>query len=185
MRHKSYYNNILSIMTTETKQYNTAESDFRTPKTLFNKLNEKFGPFTIDLCASSENAKCEKYYTKEDDSLKQPWNGVCWINPPYAVPTAKRVKGIVDEYIKKGLKEIKENPECKRICFLIPCKTDVKYFHEYIFPNATEIIFISGRPNFEGPHSNSKASGCRTAICAVVFDKENLGKLKYSIMNWR
>ena len=164
--------------------YNTAADDFRTPNSLYEKLKNKYGPFDIDLCASKENTKCDKYYTKEDDCLKKEWNGICWCNPPYAVPTKKRVKGIVDIFIKKGLEEIENNPKCKKICYLIPCKPDVAYYHDLIFPNATEIIFIKGRPNFGGPHSCSKASGCRTPIAAIIFEKDKMGENKYSTMSW-
>lgn len=166
----------------EIKKYNTSASDFWTPQYLYDKLNDRFGPFDIDICASDENTKCERYYTIEDDALKQSWDGVCWCNPPYAVPTAKSIRGIVDVYIKKGLEEINNNEKCTRICFLIPCKTDVKYFHNFIFPNATELVFVKGRPNFAGPHSCNKASGCRTAICAVIFEKGKLGTQKYSTL---
>lgn len=29
------------------------------------------------------NAKCEMFFTRDDDALNQPWSGVCWMNPPY------------------------------------------------------------------------------------------------------
>ncbi len=46
--------------------------DWETPQKLFDDLNAEFG-FTLDPCASHENAKCAKYYTKEDDGLAQSW----------------------------------------------------------------------------------------------------------------
>lgn len=49
---------------------------WETPQYLFDKLNKKFH-FTIDVCATKENAKCKKYYTKEQDGLSQEWEGVC------------------------------------------------------------------------------------------------------------
>ena len=53
-----------------------------TPQDFFDKLNLEFN-FTIDVCATSENAKCKKFYSIEDDGLAQEWQGVCWMNPPY------------------------------------------------------------------------------------------------------
>ena len=55
---------------------------WETPQDFFDQLNGEFH-FTLDVCANSENAKCEKYYTKEQDGLKQPWKGTVWCNPPY------------------------------------------------------------------------------------------------------
>jgi phage N-6-adenine-methyltransferase len=43
-----------------------------TPPELFAKLDAEFR-FTLDVCALKENAKCKKYFTPEDDGLKQPW----------------------------------------------------------------------------------------------------------------
>ena len=64
---------------------------WETPQDLFDKLNAEFH-FDLDVCALPENAKCEKYYTPEDDGLLQPWNGVCWCNPPYGRTIGKWVQ---------------------------------------------------------------------------------------------
>ena len=57
--------------------------DRRTPRSLFDPLNEQFG-FTLDAAASHENALCPLYYTIEDDALTKPWLGTVWCNPPYS-----------------------------------------------------------------------------------------------------
>lgn len=62
--------------------YTSSSEEWGTPQTLFNRLNKEFN-FTLDICASKENAKCPKYYTKEEDALKKEWGGVMWMNPPY------------------------------------------------------------------------------------------------------
>jgi len=54
-----------------------------TPRALFDSLNAEFGPFELDPCASVENAKCERFFTKEQDGLKQEWAGKVFMNPPY------------------------------------------------------------------------------------------------------
>lgn len=54
--------------------YTSNSEEWGTPQELFNRLNEEFN-FTIDICASKENAKCHKYYTKEEDALKKEWGG--------------------------------------------------------------------------------------------------------------
>ena len=55
---------------------------WETPQDLFDKLNNEF-QFTLDVCATPENAKCDNFYTKEQDGLKYPWKGAVWCNPPY------------------------------------------------------------------------------------------------------
>lgn len=45
-----------------------------TPKEFFNRLSSVFN-FTLDVCALPENAKCNDYYTPDDDGLSNPWRG--------------------------------------------------------------------------------------------------------------
>ena len=45
-----------------------------TPKEFFNRLSSVFN-FTLDVCALPENAKCNDYYTPDDDGLSNPWWG--------------------------------------------------------------------------------------------------------------
>ena len=63
--------------------YSSKSNEWATPKDLFEKLNKEFN-FTLDPCATKENAKCDKYYTIEDDGLIQDWSkDVVFMNPPY------------------------------------------------------------------------------------------------------
>lgn len=48
--------------------------EWATPKKLFEELDKKYH-FTLDPCATKENHKCNKYYTKEDDGLSKMWGG--------------------------------------------------------------------------------------------------------------
>jgi len=56
------------------------ESDERTtPDELFVPLNKEFN-FTLDVCATKLNAKCEKYFTIEQDALHQKWRpNICFL----------------------------------------------------------------------------------------------------------
>lgn len=109
--------------------------DWATPIELFNKLNQIF-KFTLDVCASHQNAKCEKYYTVKENGLIQEWSDVSWCNPPYG-----RKIGL---WVKKAYEE---NLKGKTIVLLLPSRTDTKWFHDYIY-NQHEIDFIKGRLKF-------------------------------------
>lgn len=57
--------------------------EWPTPKSFFAELNKEFN-FTLDPCATKENAKCAKFFTKEDDGLSQSWDDeIVFCNPPY------------------------------------------------------------------------------------------------------
>lgn len=104
-----------------------------TPQDLFDRLNQEFH-FTLDVCALPENAKCERYYTPEQDGLKQPWDGVVWCNPPYS-------KGNIPKWLEKA-----SNEKCT-VVMLLPVSTDTGWFHDYIYGKA-EIRFIRGKVKF-------------------------------------
>lgn len=107
-----------------------------TPQDFFDKLNTEFH-FTLDPCALPENAKCEKYFTPEDDGLLQDWSGYnVFCNPPYGKEISKWVKKCYEESLKGTL-----------IVLLIPARTDTSYFHKYIY-HKSEIRFIKGRLKF-------------------------------------
>ena len=125
---------------------------WETPKDLFDKLNAEFH-FDLDVCALPENAKCERYYTPEDDGLSQPWNGVCWCNPPYGRTIGKWVQKAYETFAGGGT-----------VVMLLPARTDTKWFHEYIY-NKAEIRFIKGRLKF----GNSKNAAPFPSMI-VVFD---------------
>jgi phage N-6-adenine-methyltransferase len=62
--------------------FSSATDEWPTPQKFFDELNAEFH-FELDVCATSENAKCPRYFTKADDGLSQTWDGVCWMNPHY------------------------------------------------------------------------------------------------------
>lgn len=115
-----------------------------TPQAFFDKLNEEFN-FTLDPCATPENAKCATYFTAEDDGLTKAWTGRVFCNPPYG----RELKLWVH---KAWLSAKYENT---LVVMLIPARTDTSYFHDYIYnePNV-EVRFIRGRLKF-GDATNS------------------------------
>ena len=113
--------------------FTSNSEEWETPQDLFNRLNDEFN-FTLDVCATEENHKCTKYFTKEQDGLMQEWSGeVVWCNPPYG--------RLVGEWVKRCC-------EHKGVSvMLLPARTDTKWFHDYIY-GKNEIRFIRGRLKF-------------------------------------
>ena len=115
---------------------------WETPQDLFDKLNNEFH-FTLDVCATPENAKCEEFYTKEQDGLSQPWKGVVWCNPPYGKQ--------IGSWVRRGFfASLSGNT----VVMLLPARTDTRWFHEYIYGKA-EIRFIRGRLKFGGSKNSA------------------------------
>ena len=105
---------------------------WETPQDLFDKLNEEFH-FNLDACAIPENAKCEKFFTPDQDGLKREWHGMVWCNPPYGREISK--------WVEKSYEAAQQG---ETVVMLPPARTDTKWFHEYVYGKA-EIRFIKGR----------------------------------------
>jgi site-specific DNA-methyltransferase (adenine-specific) len=117
---------------------------WETPQDLFDKLNNEF-QFTLDVCATPENAKCDNFYTKEQDGLKYPWKGAVWCNPPYG-------RGI-GQWVRRALFA---SVSGSTVVMLLPARTDTKWFHDYIYKrNNVEIRFIRGRLKFGGSKNSA------------------------------
>ena len=110
---------------------------WETPKDLFDTLNKEFN-FTLDVCALPENAKCEKYYTPENNGLSQNWDGIIWCNPPYGRQ--------IGSWVRRALfASVAGNT----VVMLLPARTDTRWFHEYIYNRENvEIRFLKGRLRF-------------------------------------
>jgi hypothetical protein len=62
--------------------FSSLTPEWPTPASVFQALNERYH-FTLDACATPENATCARYFTPEQDALRQEWTGTVWANPPY------------------------------------------------------------------------------------------------------
>ncbi len=123
--------------------YSSDKMDWATPLCVFDDLAREF-QFTIDVCASSENRKCERYFSKEDDGLSRSWQGErCWMNPPYGREIAK--------WMEKAHNESKLG--CCVVC-LVPSRTDTAWWHDHAM-KADEIRYIRGRVKFIGGKDNA------------------------------
>jgi len=125
-----------------------------TPIELFEHYNQKFH-FTLDVCASNWNYKCDEYFTLEQDGLAQDWsNEVCWMNPPYG--------RTIGNWMRKAYEESQFGATV--VC-LVPARTDTAWWHDYAMKG--EIEFIRGRIKFVSPDGAKDAAPFPSAV--VVF----------------
>jgi phage N-6-adenine-methyltransferase len=111
---------------------------YGTPDKLFQKLDEEFG-FTLDPCCEIVTAKCNKFYTEEDNGLTKSWKGeTVFCNPPYS-------RGNIDLWVSKCYQE----SGSAIVVGLLPVSTSTKWFKKYIVDKA-EIRFINKRVRFNG-----------------------------------
>jgi phage N-6-adenine-methyltransferase len=122
--------------------FTSVTDEWETPRDFFDAIDAVFH-FTLDVCATRDNTKCERYYTKGDDSLSKKWSGVCWMNPPYGREISLWVKKAYESSLAGGTV----------VVCLLPARTDTRWWHDYILSRATRIWFIRGRLRFSGKGS--------------------------------
>jgi len=116
--------------------FSSMSGDWQTPDELYNELHNEFG-FDFDPCPPKE------VRPPEMDGLNMGWGLVNFCNPPYGTHIKK--------WIEKGFGEWKKG---RTVVFLIPSRTDTKWWHDYIM-KADEIRFIKGRLKFKGAKNSA------------------------------
>jgi len=92
--------------------------EWATPQWLFDLLDQEFN-FHLDVCATPENAKCKRFFTKKHGALKQSWEGMCWMNPPYG--------NEISEWMKKARESANEGATV--VC-LVPGAYETEWFQQ-------------------------------------------------------
>lgn len=116
----------------------SAKMDWGTPWALFDQYHDRY-QFTIDLAAHERNKKMERFYSEQDDALKQDWSKeVGWLNPPYGRELPKWVKKAYEESQRGAL-----------VVMLVPARPDTRWWQDYVQGKA-HIKFLAGRVKFEG-----------------------------------
>jgi len=117
--------------------FSSATDEWPTPRWLFDALNAEF-VFTLDPCATSQNAKCACHFTKTEDGLAQDWSDhTVFMNPPYG--------RAIGSWMKKAYGAARQGATV--VC-LVPARTDTTWWHRHAMKG--EIRLLRGRLKFEG-----------------------------------
>lgn len=110
--------------------------EWETPQDFFDNLNREF-KFNLDVCATSENAKCGLFFNINHDALFQEWRGRCWMNPPY--------NKSINLWLKKAYETSQRGYTV--VCLIQGRSSDTKWWHDYVM-KASEIRYIKDRLHF-------------------------------------
>lgn len=117
--------------------FSSQRLNWRTPLGVYEKLNVEFH-FNYDPCPINP----------ELDGLETEWGKRNFVNPPYGREIGK--------WLKKGFEEWQKG---KLVVFLIPSRTDTKWWHEYVM-KADEIRFIEGGLKFDDQKGSAPFPSC-------------------------
>ena len=120
-----------------------------TPQDLYDALNAEFS-FGLDVCALPYNAKCPRFYSPEQDGLKQPWDANCWCNPPF------------DRSMGTWVRRCYEAAQAGHTAVVLIHGNyhDTQWWHDYAM-KASEIRYLRGRPKF---HDGDYTAALRTMV---------------------
>ncbi len=110
----------------------------------FGQFSERLGPFTLDVAAASHNTKCQRYFDRQTDGLRQSWAGErVWCNPPYSA---------IEPWVRKAWLEA---PRTLGIVMLLPAnRTEQKWWQRQVEPrrdraeSGLRVEFLPGRMRF-------------------------------------
>lgn len=112
--------------------FSSVNMKWQTPDDTYGELNKEFN-FDFDPCPVNP----------QFDGLSVSWGRSNFVNPPYG--------NALGLWIKKGFEEAQKG---KTVVFLIPSRTDTKWWHNYVM-KANEIRFIKGRLKFKGAKNSA------------------------------
>lgn len=114
--------------------FSAKSDDWSTPADVYQALNKEF-MFDFDPCPLQSTDR---------HGLFVDWGGSVFVNPPYSN---------ILNFMDKALLELKKG-NCHTVVFLVPSRTDTRWWHDYVLKHAQEIRFIRGRLKF-GSSQNS------------------------------
>lgn len=151
---------------------------WQTPLEIYWGIFANFGPFVLDLFTDGDNAKCEQFYTCEDNALTKDWTadlngGKAFANPPYSRSSYENAQAITGmrNIIAKSMIEREKGA---KFVYLIKSATSEVWWPE----EADHICFIRGRIGFELPdwYKGDAAARSGFASAIAVFDKSWKGE---------
>jgi hypothetical protein len=106
--------------------FSSKSPHWSTPESLYSELHREFS-FTFDPCPLRET---------ERDGAAERWTGQrVYCNPPY--------NRSITRFLERAT-------EADVAVFLLPARTDTKWFHDLVLPHAREVRFVKGRLKFGG-----------------------------------
>ena len=134
---------------------NNSGDDWSTPDHIINKLielNYIDGTY-FDPCPLNHNVN-------DWDGLEIEWGSTNFVNPPYS-------SKLKNAFCVKAVEEMKKG---KKVVLLIPAATSTKLFHDIIFPNAKEILFVERRIKFGG----KEKAGMHDSMIVILGSRDSV-----------
>ncbi len=122
--------------------HNSGNNEWYTPVEYIKAAREVMKVIDLDPASNlkaNETVKATRYYTAEDDGLKQEWTGRVWMNPPYAT-------GLITKFCEKMAHHYTEGT-IEEAIILVNNATETSWFYSLI-ALAGAVVFPRNRVKF-------------------------------------
>lgn len=131
-----------------------ASVEWYTPPELFQRLGIETHWFDLDPASPASGPvswiPAKRFYSSEQDGLKQPWEGRVWLNPPYGPTGVNFIKKMA--YYRHGM-------------MLIPARTETRIF-QWVAEKADVVTFLRDRLHFIREDGFQGRAGFASALFA-------------------
>lgn len=131
------------------------------------ELLKPLGDFDLDPCApiSQPWPTAARKYTVENDGMANEWFGRVWLNPPYGAETGRWLSKLA-------------NHGCGTA--LVFARTETRMFFESVWPIATAILFVKGRPHFHLPNGTRASGNSGGPVVLIAYGEKDAYALETS-----
>jgi ParB family chromosome partitioning protein len=130
---------------------NSGENEWYTPPQFIESARLVMGSIDLDPASSevaNRTVRATRFFTKDEDGLKQKWEGNAWVNPPYAQP-------LIARFSEKLVAEL-DAESIKQAIVLVNNATETGWF-QLMHQRATAVCFHKARIKFLDPEGRPGA----------------------------
>jgi len=113
--------------------------------------------------------KADRFFTKEQDGLAQPWAGNVWLNPPYS-------RELIGPFVAKLLADYQAGA-VRQAVVLTNNDTETGWFHA-LADMALCFCFTKGRVHFTSPHTKADSPRQGQVFTYLGNDKKGFDRFK-------
>lgn len=144
-------------------QFATRNDRWLTPLSLINAL----GRFDLDPSGAPGHDTAREVWTPEDvgDGLSMPWTGRVWLNPPYGRTMVDWVRALALHGTGTAL---------------LFARTETALFHDWVWPQASALLFLKGRLTFLQPDGGKPIANAGAPSVLIAYGAEDADALRAS-----
>ena len=158
----------------ETKKHvhvarNSGKNEWYTPPQFIESARLVMGSIDTDPASNpiaNATVKAARFFTKDEDGLKQKWDGSVWMNPPYAQPLMSQFAEAISDKFETG--------EIEQAIILVNNATETQWFQR-MASVASAVCFPKSRVKFLDPNGKP---GAPLQGQAIIYMGENRGMFR-------